>query len=44
MFGETPLILRYDYKGGESKMRLLKTIKNTLILMIKRKFIKFKPL
>ncbi len=43
MFGETPFILRYDQKGGESKMRILKTINKTLILMVKRKFIKIKP-
>lgn len=43
MFGETPFILRYDNKRGESKMRIAKTIKNTLILMVKRKFVKLKP-
>jgi dolichol-phosphate mannosyltransferase len=40
LFGETPLILRYDQKGGMSKMNVSKTIKNTLILIVKRFFIK----
>ncbi len=38
MFGETPLILRYDMKGGMSKMNIPRTIKNTLKLLIKRYF------
>jgi dolichol-phosphate mannosyltransferase len=40
LFGETPLILRYDQKGGMSKMNVSKTIKNTLILIVKRFFVK----
>ncbi|MEZ4804908.1 MAG: glycosyltransferase family 2 protein [Bacteroidia bacterium] len=40
LFGETPLILRYDQKGGMSKMNVSRTIKNTLILIVKRFFIK----
>lgn len=40
LFGETPLILRYDQKGGMSKMNVGRTIKNTLILIVKRFFIK----
>lgn len=39
LFGETPLILRYDKKGGMSKMNVTKTIKNTLILIVKRFFV-----
>ena len=40
LFGETPLILRYDQKGGMSKMNVTRTIKNTLILIVKRFFVK----
>lgn len=40
LFGETPLILRYDQKGGMSKMNVARTIKNTLILIVKRFFVK----
>lgn len=38
LFGETPLILRYDKKGGMSKMNVRKTIKNTILLIVKRFF------
>ena len=37
VFGEVPLILRYDLKKGESKMRLLRTARKTLQLLTKRK-------
>jgi dolichol-phosphate mannosyltransferase len=37
IFGEVPLILRYDLKEGASKMRVWRTIKNTLGLMAKRR-------
>ena len=37
IFGEVPLILRYDLKRGQSKMRLMKTSKNTLRLLWKRR-------
>jgi dolichol-phosphate mannosyltransferase len=40
LFGETPFILRYDQKGGMSKMNVGRTIKNTLILIVKRFFVK----
>ena len=40
LFGETPLILRYDQNGGMSKMNVSRTIKNTLILIVKRFFVK----
>jgi len=36
-FGEVPLILRYDSKKGKSKMNILATIKNTMVLLIKRR-------
>lgn len=34
---EIPLVLRYDQKGGESKMNIVKTIKRTLLLIVKLK-------
>ena len=38
VFGEVPLVLRYDFKKGASKMRLFRTAKNTLRLMMQRRF------
>ena len=38
IFGEVPLILRYDLKRGQSKMRLMKTSVSTLGLLWRRKF------
>ncbi|MDH3649141.1 MAG: glycosyltransferase family 2 protein [Saprospiraceae bacterium] len=38
IFGEAPIILRYDYKRGASKMNVGKTVKNTLKLVVKRIF------
>lgn len=37
IFGEVPLILRYDLKRGPSKMRLMRTSQNTLRLLWKRR-------
>ena len=37
IFGEVPMILRYDLKGGQSKMRVFKTATNTLLLLAKRR-------
>jgi dolichol-phosphate mannosyltransferase len=37
IFGEVPLILRYDLKRGQSKMRMMKTSVNTLALLWRRK-------
>ncbi|MGI9455120.1 MAG: glycosyltransferase family 2 protein [Aeoliella sp.] len=37
VMGEAPLILRYDLKGGVSKMRVAKTVWQTLKLMARRK-------
>lgn len=37
IFGEVPLLLRYDRKGGESKMRVGRTAKNTLLLLLRRR-------
>ncbi|MBI4824746.1 MAG: glycosyltransferase family 2 protein [Nitrospirae bacterium] len=36
IIGEAPLILRYDQKAGESKMKVAKTIGETLRLILKR--------
>jgi dolichol-phosphate mannosyltransferase len=36
--GETPLELRYDRRGGGSKMRVLRTIRQTLSLLLRRRF------
>jgi|SRR6056297_595394 len=38
MFGEVPLRLRYDQKGGASKMQVFKTIWLTLKLLGRRRF------
>jgi dolichol-phosphate mannosyltransferase len=37
VIGETPMILRYDQKGGESKMRVLRTAWQTLGLIFRRR-------
>jgi dolichol-phosphate mannosyltransferase len=34
---EIPLELRYDRRGGGSKMRVLRTIRQTLMLMVRRR-------
>ena len=36
IFGEVPLILRYDLKVGESKMKVWQTIKSSLKLLVRR--------
>ena len=38
VFGEAPLRLRYDLKGGESKMQVFKTIRLTLGLLFRQRF------
>ena len=37
IFGEVPLLLRYDRKGGQSKMRVGRTVRNTLLLLVRRR-------
>lgn len=37
IFGEAPLILRYDFKDGASKMNVSATIKDTLLLVARRR-------
>lgn len=37
VMGEAPMILRYDLKGGVSKMRVLRTIGQTLSLILRRR-------
>lgn len=39
LFGEVPLVLRYDFKEGSSKMQVGKTIWNTLCLIARRRFL-----
>ncbi len=39
VFREVPLILRYDFKGGASKMKVVRTILRTLGLMVRRRFV-----
>lgn len=38
IFTEVPLILRYDLKPGRSKMNVSRTIKETLSLLVRRRF------
>lgn len=38
VFGEAPMILRYDLKQGDSKMKVLKTSRATLRLLVRRRF------
>jgi dolichol-phosphate mannosyltransferase len=37
IFGEVPIILRYDHKDGHTKMNLFSTIKSSLFLLVKRR-------
>jgi dolichol-phosphate mannosyltransferase len=37
VFGEVPLLLRYDQKSGESKMAVGRTIRRTLALVLRRR-------
>jgi dolichol-phosphate mannosyltransferase len=37
-FTEVPLVLRYDLKTGESKMKVARTVFQTLVLILKRMF------
>lgn len=37
VFGEVPMLLRYDLKGGASKMRIARTATNTIKLLIRRR-------
>jgi dolichol-phosphate mannosyltransferase len=37
VFGEVPMLLRYDLKQGQSKMHVSRTIRNTLSLLVKRR-------
>ena len=39
LFGEVPLVLRYDYKEGASKMKVGSTIVRTLALVVRRRFV-----
>ncbi|MEQ8846252.1 glycosyltransferase family 2 protein [Botrimarina sp.] len=37
VMGEAPMVLRYDQKGGASKMRVLRTVRQTLSLVVRRR-------
>jgi dolichol-phosphate mannosyltransferase len=37
-FDEVPLILRYDRKRGRSKMRVFRTVRRSLSLLIRERF------
>jgi dolichol-phosphate mannosyltransferase len=39
VFGEVPMILRYDLKEGYSKMKIVRTIVSTLRLVARRRFV-----
>ena len=38
IFSEVPMVLRYDLKQGESKMKVLDTIFNTVKMLVSYKF------
>ncbi|MEN0110469.1 MAG: glycosyltransferase family 2 protein [Planctomycetota bacterium] len=38
VMGEAPMVLRYDQKGGVSKMRVFRTVRQTLSLVFRRFF------
>lgn len=40
--GEVPIILRYDQKAGASKMKIMRTIRQTLVLLLRQRFKKGK--
>ncbi len=37
IMNEVPMVLRYDKKGGASKMRVMKTVRDTLALLLRRR-------
>mgnify|MGYP001168651835 CR=1 FL=1 len=38
LFGEVPFLLRYDVKEGGTKMNIPRTVRNTLRLIVRRRF------
>jgi dolichol-phosphate mannosyltransferase len=42
VFGEVPLILRYDRKENPSSMNVMQTIKSSLLLLVQRVYLKGK--
>jgi dolichol-phosphate mannosyltransferase len=38
IISEVPLVLRYDMRGGASKMKIFQTVKTTTALVLKRRF------
>ena len=39
IFGEVPFVLRYDLKRGPSKMNVSQTLRGTLLLLLRRRFL-----
>ena len=37
-FGEVPIVLRYDFKQGASKMRILRTVRRSLAVLVRHRF------
>ena len=38
IFTEVPMVLRYDKKLGNSKMKVMKTVFDTIMLLLRRRF------
>ena len=38
IIGEVPLLLRYDFKRGVSKMRILQTVRRTFRMVLRHRF------
>jgi dolichol-phosphate mannosyltransferase len=38
IFGEVPIVLRYDFKQGGSKMRIARTIRQTFSMLLRYRF------
>ena len=38
IFGEVPIVLRYDFKQGGSKMRIAKTIRQSISVLLRHRF------
>jgi dolichol-phosphate mannosyltransferase len=38
VFGEVPLVLRYDQKQGASKMNVAQTVRRTLLVLLRERF------
>jgi dolichol-phosphate mannosyltransferase len=38
VIGEVPLLLRYDFKRGTSKMRIFQTVRRTIRMTLRHRF------